>query len=204
MQPAPDPVGKLAKRYATKFSHHHGKGTSGPTTADDYYERLLGIQAAKARRNAGVVHKPAVVQRAYAAAIEHHELVRTKGLSDAEASQQVDELLRINDRREAEVSRMRAQAARNLRNQFEWSLEDLRTAKSEQEDEEEEQPEDPMMGLMQDREKEEVIPPERGENDQPFLDESLRSIFDANPAALEGMMRWSERLQAGRCNECSG
>ena len=200
LKAAPDPLAKLTKQYATRFTKEQAAAyaAGAPVTADEYYRRLLGVQSAAAKRNAGVAHKPAVLQKAYTAAVEHQELVQnTPGLSDAEASREIDALLRENDKREAEVSRMRAQAAKKLRDKFVWSLEDLRTKQAEEDDEEVE--EDPMKELYR-ASGSEPEPPSKDENDQPFLDESLRSIFDANPAALEGMMRWSERLQAGTLN----
>lgn len=202
MQPPPDPLAKLTKQYVAKFSKQHqaeSRTANKPMTADEYYARLLGVQAATAKRNAGVAHKPAVVQRAYAAAVEHQTLVRTQGMTDAEASRQIDELLEVNERREAEISRMRAQAAKKLRQDFDWGLQELQRPSSAevQQHKDANLGKDPMMSLLQDYNPD-TEPPKVEQSGDQDLEKSLRSIFDANPSALEGMMRWSERLQAGK------
>jgi hypothetical protein len=128
LQPPPNPVERLTKKYLQRQEQQHNPSSpqrnsnsdhgssSAPTSSEEYYRRLLGVQAASSSSSSlafaadsSLRQKPARVQRAYAAAIAHYQLQRSEAdLSDAQAMHRVDEMLAQQVRSEhAAASRAR-------------------------------------------------------------------------------------------------
>lgn len=169
MPKEPNPVEPLVEKYYRRQQRVEEQEESTQLTVEDYYRRLLGVPAPSLAGASGsstsLALKPASLQKAYAAAITHYSLQRTKNMSDEEALQAVDELLKEQEKTEIHVSGERRQAvaktnARMLASKF--------ASKSEKEHSEETN----------------------------SSDKTLDSIFADNPRLVEGMMRWSDRLQA--------
>jgi hypothetical protein len=60
-QPPPNPLDSLTKKY---LNRQHTEVFSGKMTAEEYYRRLLGVQAAESRQfQPSMSHKPAAVQK---------------------------------------------------------------------------------------------------------------------------------------------
>ncbi|GKY93564.1 hypothetical protein MPSEU_000323800 [Mayamaea pseudoterrestris] len=195
MREAPNATEKLVEKYLTKHekaqrreraaaqtqaNHHHDHNDGAPKSTQEYYRRLLGVAAPPPTSSMG--QKPAAVQKAYAAAIKQYQLQRTQGLSEADAMRQVDELLQSQNQRERAESKRMAQALREFRAN---------------------RPHDSVANIDVTR----VVSKSANDNDNDegdtatassntTLEQSLQSIFKANPRTLEGMMKWSERLQA--------
>ena len=100
-----DKMQKLVKAYLrreersndaegyTFYGDHQSPESTAPLTSEDYYQRLLGVSAPPVF-DTHMGRKSAPVQRAYAKAQKHYELVRTKGLSDKEAVKEVEAILK--------------------------------------------------------------------------------------------------------------
>jgi hypothetical protein len=174
MPKEPNPVEPLVEKYYRRQQRVEEE-ESTQLSVEEYYRRLLGVPAPSLAGSSGsptsLALKPASLQKAYAAAITHYKLQRTQNMSDEEAVQAVDELLKEQEKTEIQVSGQRAQAvaktsARMLGKQF------APKTKPNTTDEDFEQTK--ALGF----------------------DKTLDSIFEDNPRLIEGMMRWSDRLQA--------
>lgn len=174
MPKEPNPVEPLVEKYYRRQQRVEDE-ESTELSLDDYYRRLLGVPAPSLGGSSGsstsLALKPASFQKAYAAAITHYSLQRTKNMSDEEAMQAVDELLKEQEKTEIYVSGERAQAvansnARMLAQRFAPKPKNSKTDESFE------------------------------EPNSPDSDKTLESIFVDNPRLIEGMMRWSDRLQA--------
>lgn len=117
LRPPIHAVERLTKKYLNrqeqqqhqqKGTHSNNNNNNGPSSTEDYYRRLLGVQAAASGSqqqqhqqepyHVHLRHKPASLQRAYAAAVTHYQIQRNSSsgdgnMSDAEAMRQVDALL---------------------------------------------------------------------------------------------------------------
>lgn len=188
MKVKPNPTERLVKMYLNRQEHKEERGGSWqgdhsmsdnapPATVEDYYYRLLGVTAPAPPTALG--QKSAAVQKAYAAAVKHYQLERTLGLSEEEALQRVDELLAQQERTEYEQSRQRTQEIKELAKQFQTdsgvtlrkTIQNHETASHDESDE-----------TIQDIDE--------------TIQDTMQSVFTANPSAVEGMMRWSDRLEA--------
>jgi hypothetical protein len=196
LQAPPNPIDRLTKKYLQREQQQSG-GSSGPVSTEDYYRRLLGVQAAEAssqQQYSSLRQKPAAVQKAYAAAIAHYQLQRTDSLSDKEAMRRVDELLLQQSRTEQEISRERTVQAQAYRDSV---VSKKKTVKKES----------PVRSSSSNREYPfaslQASADRFGDDDTSHGAESTTartlessSIFSSSPRTVEGMMRWSERLQA--------
>lgn len=174
MPKEPNPVEPLVEKYYRRQQRVEEE-ESTELSVEDYYRRLLGVPAPSLAGASGsstsLALKPASLQKAYAAAITHYKLQRTKNMSDEEAVQAVDELLKEQEKAEIHVSGERAQAvaktnARILGQQFAPKAENDKLNENVE------------------------------ESTSLDSDKTLESIFADNPRLIEGMMRWSDRLQA--------
>jgi hypothetical protein len=219
-----EPMNKLSKKYVEKL-----QGERAPMTTEDYYRRLLGVPQPPAFSTLG--QKPAVVQKAYALAVRNYELQRTHGLSERDAMDQVEELLKEERIKEQTYSRAITESAQQLRKQDRnWRVKTLFEA------EEAEGWDEDKLALMNEIEaKWEIYGEEGGYDRDQFYEklveetpeddvwssdevqaelrglelddyekrkrdnislEDIQSLFGDDYIKLEGMMRWSERLQA--------
>ena len=175
MPKEPNPVEPLVEKYY-KRQQRVPEEESTELTVEDYYRRLLGVPApslagGSSSSTTSLALKPASLQKAYAAAIAHYKLQRTKNMSDEEAVHAVDELLKEQERTEIHVSGEIAQAVAHTNAQMLGQQFAQRTKHNNQQD-----------GPFE----------ESVDSD----DKTLDSIFADNPRLIEGMMRWSDRLQA--------
>lgn len=183
--PPPNPVERLTKKYLQRQTNNRSSGGSGPVSTEDYYRRLLGVQAAENQQQySSLCQKPAAVQKAYAAAITHYQLQQTEGLSEAETMRRVDELLSQQSAVKHQTSRERTAAAVNAAQKKNVKkvarLETSRSSSARKDY--------PFAALqggvdVDDDEREAAAP-------------TIKSIFSQSPRTVEGMMRWSERLSA--------
>jgi len=211
-----NPIDHLTKQYLQRQQHDVDDSVTeedpnaAPKTAEAYYRKLLGVQRAQTMRyDTALTQKPAVVQRAYASAIRHYELQRTEGFSDAEALRRVDELLAAQDVEETRVARERRLKAQKMRADAGPAvrMHAMRDAKKKKEEGEPKRPRvvggvPPLGGGGGARTKESSSSTSSSADASSsssaaaeHLQKTVASIFDANPMTLEGMMRWSERLQ---------
>jgi hypothetical protein len=224
VQPKPNPVDKLTRKYMThleKTDPHAATSASsskrrtpppetfgGPASSEEYYRRLLGVQAAGALRNAsssntsGILNlqqKPALVQKAYAAAVLHHHLQRQNtDQSDEEVMAQVDAMLAQQTAHEQRVSAERRQ---NIVNHSQGIRGPTKTDAAA--------PTKPspdafpfsVLGLDAPAEgasssaKKDSAETAAAASDA-ANEHSYDSIFSSDPLTIQGMMRWSDRLQA--------
>ena len=176
MREAPNPTEQLVEKYLSRQERRRRQQQSAagaPQSTEEYYRRLLGVSAPPPTSSMG--QKPAAVQKAYAAAVKQYQLQRTEGISEDDALAQVEELLAQQDVEERMVSRDRAQRAQELRrNHPNASIAKISSKRTT------------VVGP-----KESSETGSSGES----LEQTLKSIF-ASDRTVEGMMRWSERLQA--------
>ena len=110
---------KSIEKYVKTYLKRYGSGTlqkrkwktGPPETAEEYYRRLLGVEAPRANQAMG--QKPAILRKAYAAAVKHYQLIRTDGMEDHEALQRVEEILHAQDVQEQEQSHERVKQVKN-------------------------------------------------------------------------------------------
>jgi len=196
MKVKPNPTERLVKMYLNRQElkdEHRGGSWQGdhsdnsmndnapPETVEDYYRRLLGVAAPAPPTALG--QKSAAVQKAYAAAVKHYQLERTHGLSEQEALQQVDALLAEQERTEQQQSRQRTQEIKDLAAnlpQQKFSGVKLRKTIRNHENYQ-------SLRVQSDT--------SNDETDEAIQD-TMQSVFTSNPRAVEGMMRWSDRLAA--------
>lgn len=168
-------VRKYVNRYENQGKTNKSNDKSKSTmSADQYYERLLGVQASQSTKrrstaaSAVLSTKSASMQVAYDAAIHHYRLQRTNSnLSDAECMKQVDEILNSQLNDEQIKSKSHRQQAMKLRK-------DLKQNEKKIDDEDVSQ----RSSLFE---------------DVTFLKNS--------PSTVKAMMIWSDRLNAVPYNE---
>jgi alkylated DNA nucleotide flippase Atl1 len=187
-------------------------------TSDEYYRRLLGVQAAKNRqitmgssKNASSFfqRKSATVQKAYETAIHQYQLLRTNekegGMTEEEALRQVDEIMKeaaIEEQRLASHRVVQAeefksqQATQSLRKtEHDSPKATTETFSLQNETERKSRVEKVRRGtttLLGD-EKEAVSSSKNTDSSEKV---SLNNIFKSDVRIIEGMMKWSERLAA--------
>lgn len=175
MPKEPNPVEPLVEKYFRR-QHHVEEEETTQLSVEEYYRRLLGVPAPSLAGSSGLSSslalKPASLQKAYAAAITHYKLQRTKNMSDDEALKAVDELLKEQEKTEITISGKRANAVADTNARMLASKYDMRNTKST---------------MQQDYVE---------ESNKSDSEKTLDSIFSDNPRIVEGMMRWSDRLQA--------
>lgn len=188
----------------------------------DYYRKLSGLSPARASGN--IPLRSARLERAYDMAVRQYYLQRTSGVSEQEAIQQVDEMLRQEDAAEREQSRARAemavQYASSLGDQqqeevdaegesFDGEVDEGAEGDLEEGSDEVEETYDDEEEEEEGYEGEEAHDDEEGDEDQEedkdwsdaanAAGSMLQTIFgdeEVAPRTIEGMMRWSARLKA--------
>lgn len=171
----------LATDAVNPFPHQPQQGTS-----EAFYRTLLGVQRSKRLElDTTLAQKPAVVQKAYAMALKHYHVQRTEGLTDEEAVQRVEELLRDAAQRETSTAQQQRRAVQQWRRQ-------QQREQQQQKQKQQSPPESPSFALGAGS----SPPPPPSHELDPDASDSMANMFGDNPRTVEGMMRWSERLQA--------
>jgi hypothetical protein len=222
VHPKPNPVDKLTRKYMAhleKTDPHAATSAApprrtrdthgGPASSEEYYRRLLGVPAAAALRNtahntSGILNlqqKPARVQKAYAAAVLHHHLQRqNQDQSEAEVMAQVDALLAQQTAHEQRVSAERRQNilhhSRGIRGSSKASVVTTSTTKSLQDAFPFAPPELEAPTEANDPSSKKDTTEQASAASDAANEHSYDSIFSSDPMTIQGMMRWSERLQA--------
>lgn len=167
------PTDRLARNYLNK-QHRRSKASGEPATAEEYYRRLLGSNKAP-KIDSAMGSKSAILNKAYAVAVKQYHLMRTENLSEKDALDKVEELLKQEDFKEKQTSREKAQnfAQHDLSN------------------------------LDADSRAKTVFPeanpsfrPKKKRNRDAEDDTELANLYSDNQRAFEGMISWTHRLQA--------
>mmetsp|Transcript_28450 Transcript_28450/g.80082 ORF Transcript_28450/g.80082 Transcript_28450/m.80082 type:complete len:667 (+) Transcript_28450:85-2085(+) len=113
------PTQRLAERYLNRLSDMEenllGADVEGaPTTSEEYYQRLLGAQRVP-RIDSAMGQKSAAVNKAYAVAIKQNQLMRSAGLSEADALDKVEEMLKEDAKQEKYATRAKAETLKKRR-----------------------------------------------------------------------------------------
>ena len=156
-------------RLARNYLQKQQSSSGEPTTSEEYYRRLLGSNKAN-KMDTAMGHKSAMLNKAYAVAVKQHHLMRTQDLSEQEALAQVEELLKDEDYSEKTSSRSTAQ--------------DLAQAEITKSMDSEERAEKAFS-------RKDTASSEDSEDDS-----GLASMYSENQRAFEGMISWTQRLQA--------
>lgn len=162
------PTDRLARNYLARQQ----KSSAEPATAEVYYQRLLGANKAP-KINSAMGSKSALLNKAYAVAVKQYHLMRTENLSEKEALTKVEELLKEQDVEEKTSSRTKAEDI--TQQQVNRSMSPEVRAKT-------------------------VFPPPKdttieGRN-QDKDDTQLSLLYSNQQRAFEGMISWTQRLQA--------
>jgi hypothetical protein len=162
------PTDRLARNF---LARQHKVGKSGePATAEEYYQRLLGANKAP-KMNSAMGSKSAMVNKAYAVAVKQYHLMRTEHLSEKDALDKVEELLKEQDFEEKTTSRSKAQniAQTNV-----------------------------SASLPAQKRADTVFPREKvsRKKDEDVDDTDLVTLYSDQQRAFEGMISWTQRLQA--------
>lgn len=163
------PTDRLARNY---LARQDKAGKSGePATAEEYYQRLLGAKKAP-KANSTMGSKSALLNKAYAVAVKQYHLMRTENLTEKDSLDKVEELLKQQDFEEKTSSRTKA--------------EDLAQKKKVKAD-------------MPLKERASIAFPQpeiRKSRDEDADDSSLAMLYSDEQKAFEGMISWTQRLQA--------
>lgn len=154
------PTEKLAARYMKRQP-------KSKATKEDYYRRLLGVEAPS--EDFAMGHKSAAVSKAYAYAVKQYEVMRTQDVSEKEALKIVDELLAEEKRHEAQTSRAVTDEMKD------WVQHGGATTSAE------------------DKSTKKVDTDSDSSNSKAFAD--LPSILHDKPRVVEGLLQWSRMLQ---------
>ena len=163
------PTDRLARNYlARQQKTDSGRGAA---TSEDYYQRLLGANKVP-KMNSAMGAKSAMVNKAYAVAVKQYLLMRTENLSEKDALQKVEELLKDQEFTEKTTSRSKA--------------EDLAQTKLN--------PDTPAT-----KRADTVFPRPKApkpKNNEDKDDSHLAILHSDQQRAFEGMISWTKRLQA--------
>lgn len=166
------PTDRLARNYLSK--QRQGAKSGEPATAEEYYRRLLGSNKAP-KIDSAMGSKSAMLNKAYAVAVKQYHLMRTDQMSEKEALDKVEELLRQEDYEEKTQSRTKAT---NL------AQHDLAQEKNVETRAKTAYPNaNPTFGIKKG---------DRKADD----DTELSMLYSDNQRAFEGMISWTHRLQA--------
>jgi hypothetical protein len=162
------PTDRLARGYLSRQQKASKSGE--PATAEEYYQRLLGANKAP-KMNSAMGSKSALINKAYAVAVKQYHLMRTENLSEKDALEKVEELLKDQDFDEKTTSRTKAE---NLG-------------------------EKKVNANMRAEERASTVFPrpnvERNRDEDPD-DSSVAMLYSDEQKAFEGMISWTQRLQA--------
>jgi hypothetical protein len=168
----PNPTQEIVELYLQRQQRE--RDHTEEESSQEYYRRLFGIkeeeQAKASKFQGNMTFKSASLQKAYSSAIHHYKLQRTEGLTDHQAMEQVDQLLKQQDVTERTTSRQRASSI--VREGKTTVTKTIQPANNEDQE----------------------MAQEDKANSTAAT--TLETIFKDNPRTLEAVMRWSERLQA--------
>lgn len=161
------PMDGLAQSYLNRQRSSSGE----PATAEEYYRRLLGVNKAN-RMDSAMGHKSALLNKAYAVAVKQYHMMRTEDLSEKEALEKVEELLKEEDFNEKTSSRTKAKDLAQK-----TKLENL-------------VPEERAKAVFPSA----IFP----EADISSVDDdsAIAMLYSENQRAFEGMISWTKKLQA--------
>jgi hypothetical protein len=160
-------------RLAQDYLNNQRAASDEPATAEEFYRRLLGANRTP-KIDSAMGAKSARLNKAYAVAIKQYHLMRTENLSEKDALEKVEELLKEENVDEKTVSRVKAQRMQDKNLSKEMDVEErAKTAYPGAKSADEPLKDD-------------------GEDD----DSSLAALYGNNQRAFEGMISWTQRLQA--------
>ena len=180
------PTDSLVQKYLHRMeraeNHSHGDDSEdysdgGPVSSEDYYRRLLGSQHLP-KVDSAMGAKSAVLNKAYAVAVKQYMLMRTEQLSESEALERVEELLKQEDKTERTTSRAKAEDLVAKRTNLRSKTSDTRDVVQEASQ---------LFGTSRERVK---------EASKRSNDAGLQMLYSDRQRAFEGMISWTQRLQA--------
>ena len=179
------PMDRLAQSYLNNQMKKKAQSSDGgtnedgePTSAEEYYRRLLGSNRTP-KMDTAMGAKSAKLNKAYAVAVKQYYLMRTENLNERDALSKVEDLLKEEDIDEKTKSRVTAQRMKE---------------KSQSEEK----------VMMDAEERAKVMYPDakkagdkrKDGDDENDDDSSLAALYGENQRAFEGMISWTKRLQA--------
>ncbi len=174
------PTDRLARAYLKKLSH---TTDTAPTTADEYYRRLLGSNKAL-KMDSAMGSKSAALSKAYAVAVKQYHVMRTENLSEQEALEKVEELLAMEDSQERTTSRNRAEGFRKKDvSKVEDPIERGVVAF-------------PGAGPVTDVPRQRDAVKDGGNTVKEGSKDELSMLYSENQRSFEGLVKWTKRLQA--------
>ena len=163
------PTDRLARNYLSKQQSSSGE----PSTAEEYYRRLLGSNKA-AKMDSAMGQKSALLNKAYAVAVKQYYIMRTENLKEKDALDKVEELLKDEEFTEKTTSRNKAQDL--ARHNLSSSSRKLK-------------PEERAKTVFPDA----ITSKKSSLGDE---DNAMSMLYSENQRAFEGMVSWTQRLQA--------
>eukprot|EP00934_Nitzschia_sp_Nitz4_P009095 Nitzschia sp. Nitz4//scaffold40_size135432//90735//92741//NITZ4_003254-RA/size135432-snap-gene-0.131-mRNA-1//-1//CDS//3329551249//9085//frame0 len=162
------PMDRLARNYLNKQTKSGGSGE--PASAEEYYHRLLGANKAP-KMDSAMGAKSALVNKAYAVALKQYHIMRTENISEKEALDKVEELLKEQEMDEKMNSRAVAESFAKKEVAKEMSAEERASS---------------------------VFPKKeiRRERNEDVDDSELVMQYSEQHRAFEGLISWTQRLQA--------
>lgn len=166
------PTDRLARNYLARQQKASPSRSSEPATAEEYYQRLLGANKAP-KTNSAMGSKSAMVNKAYAVAVKQYHLMRTEHMSEKDALSKVDKLLQEQDVAEKTTSRTKAETLAQQQSNVRPSMPAKERADT-------------------------IFPrPKFTRNkDEDKDDSNLAILYSDQQRAFEGMISWTQRLQA--------
>ncbi|VEU40839.1 unnamed protein product [Pseudo-nitzschia multistriata] len=179
------PTDRLAQNYLNRQKQTNRDG-SEPTTADEYYRRLLGANKAP-KAGSAMGSKSAMIAKAYAVAVKQYEVMRTDNLSEKEAMEKVEELLAKDDLEEKTSSRTKARDLQKTAQEASGTDADDLVQRAQ-------------TAFPGAKPKEEILG-RRGKKEgttgaKVDYDTSVSMLYSENQRSFEGMINWTKRLQA--------
>jgi len=180
------PTDRLAQNFLNRQKYNDQKGTE-PTTADEYYRRLLGSnKALKADMAMGA--KSAMVAKSYAVAVKQYEIMRTGNLSENEAMEKIEELLARDDFNEKTSSRAKAKDLRKNTQEFD-GVDIIKRGQAVFPGAE---PKESLLQRISNKGEEH----DGGASTTADYDTTVAMLYSENQRSFEGMINWTKRLEA--------
>ena len=176
------PMDRLAQKYLDRRDKQQNQeqASAGPASVEEYYNRLLGVKKVP-KVDSAMGNKGAAINRAYVVAVKQHQLMRTEDLSESEALERVEELLKEEAKEERHRSREMVEALKSngsatLQTRVEKAMPNSRRRKATTES-----PKRKKRGLK-----------EQEKDDE---GDRLSLLYSNDFRSYEGMISWTQRLE---------
>jgi hypothetical protein len=169
------PTDRLARNFLNRHQEH--ERAAGPASSEEYYRKLLGVNRVP-RVDSAMGQKSAVLNKAYAFALKQYEVMRAEDLSEKDALERVEELLKEDDKTERHASRATADDLSQKRTELVHSKQQSKPTNV------------PDTAKL-------LFPGGKSAQPEDMDDDSYLSLlYSSNQRGFEGMISWTYRLQA--------